>query len=177
MLGCVCVLGCSGSESTERAPWEIDAASLVPVKGVITLNGKPLARAVVAFMGSNGIPGVAETKEDGRYALETTSLPGALPGDYKVTVSWMVAPDGTPQGLGARSAMVQSEAMRAAVERLPAEYSDLKQTTLSAHVDGQGKSFDFDLVASVDGPKPAEATPEAPGAAPAGEPKKVEPKD
>jgi hypothetical protein len=150
ILGLACVLGCSSSDSTEQTPWGIDSSSLVPVKGVITLNGKPLAKAIVAFMSKTGIPGVAETGEDGRYTLETTNLPGAIPGDYKVSISYLVSPEGQSQGLGARSAMVQSPAMRAAVEQLPTEYSDLNRSKLSAHVGSQGGTFDFDVVASVE---------------------------
>ena len=92
ILGLVCGLGCSGSN--EQTPWEIDSSLLVPVHGAITLNGKPLAKAVVGFMSSTGIPGVAETGDDGHYKLETTNLPGAIPGDYKVTISYLVAPEG-----------------------------------------------------------------------------------
>ena len=39
--------------------------------------------------------------------------------------------------------------MMAAVEQLPAEFSDLNRTKLSAHIGSQGGRFNFDVVAPV----------------------------
>jgi len=70
----VFAVGCSKSDSGGQTPWQIDASTLVPVEGVLKLNGKPVAKAVVAFMNSSGIPGVGETGKDGRFQLETANL-------------------------------------------------------------------------------------------------------
>ncbi|SIN85929.1 hypothetical protein SAMN05444166_1306 [Singulisphaera sp. GP187] len=148
VCGVAFVLGCSSSEPSQ-SPWEVDPAKLVPAKGVVTLDGKPLAKAVVAFMTSSGMSSVGETNAEGQYVVESAGHKGILPGDYKVSVSYLVSPEGEPQGLGVRSSMQPSSTMVSAVEKLPPEYSDLKQTKLSARVDTSGGTFDFNLVSPV----------------------------
>jgi len=65
---------------------------LVPVEGVVTLDGKPLTVGGVAFK-PDATKGnktqhqpVGELDENGRYTLTTTNRPGAPPGWYKVLV-------------------------------------------------------------------------------------------
>ena len=132
----------------------VDYSKLVPASGIVTVQGKPLANAVVMLMNSTGIPMVGETGEDGRFELETASKKGALPGKYQVTISYMVSPQGNPQGLGPRSAMVRSAEMLDAVERVPPEYSDLAKTRLTAEVGRQGATLSFDLPVTLEPPKP-----------------------
>jgi len=52
---------------------------------------------IVTFLPDSGCPGVGETDEEGRYELKSISFRGALPGDYKVAISYWVAADGTPR--------------------------------------------------------------------------------
>jgi hypothetical protein len=132
----------------------VDYSKLVPASGIVTVQGKPLANAVVMLMNSTGIPMVGETGEDGRFDLETGTKKGALPGKYQVTISYMVSPQGNPQGLGPRSAMVRSPEMLDAVERVPPEYSDLAKTKLTAQVGRQGATLSFDLPVTLEPPKP-----------------------
>lgn len=159
--------GCREPEP-EPLPWQIDPASLRPVKGTVRLNGAPLKHAVVSFYGESGVPSVGETSDDGAYELETMEKPGIPPGRYKVGVSYYLSPDGAPQGLSARSAMMPSKAMLAARETLPPEYSDMNRTTLSAEVGPNGGTHDFDLRANpVPPPAPAAAEPTPAPSAPA----------
>lgn len=144
------MLGCASSESQvdetpTRGATAVNPADMVPVKGVVTLNGKPLTGAVVAFMPKSGVPGIGETDAGGQYELTTVTSKGALPGDYKVQISYRVSPSGKSQGLSARSAMVQSEDMVNSVEQMPPEYNDLDATKLSAKVGPEGGSINFDL--------------------------------
>lgn len=132
----------------------VDPAKLVPASGFVKVRGEPIAGAVVTLMNSSGIPSVGETGSDGRFALETASRKGALPGKYQVAISYMVSPAGKPQGLASRSAMVRTEEMREAVEVLPPEYSDLKKTKLTAEVGQQGANLDFDIPVTLELPKP-----------------------
>jgi hypothetical protein len=70
------VSGCGGSK-------------LVPVEGIVTLDGKPVEGATVVFLpdGASGRPAQGLTASDGRFHLSTVSEKGAGPGDYKVVVT------------------------------------------------------------------------------------------
>ena len=60
----------------------------VPVEGVVTLDGKPVAEAAVTFMPRfPGRPGVAVTDNAGRFLLQDAGMkPGVAPGEYDVVV-------------------------------------------------------------------------------------------
>jgi hypothetical protein len=63
---------------------------LTPVRGVVTLDGKPLGGVVVTFSPENetGTAAAGTTDQEGRFQL--TSFPtgnGARPGNYKVLVT------------------------------------------------------------------------------------------
>jgi hypothetical protein len=81
MLGAVVALsgaGCGGSNT-------------VPVKGVVTFDGKPLPNATVLFIPQEpgGRDAHGTTDDDGVFVLSTAgSADGALPGAYKVTVHY-----------------------------------------------------------------------------------------
>lgn len=154
--------GCWQSGTGVEPNVPVDPAKLVPVSGVVKVRGEPLAGAVVMLMNTSGIPAVGETGSDGQFVLETASHKGALPGKYQVTISYMVSPNGKPQGLGPRSAMLRSPEMLDAVELVPPEYSDVKQTKFSAEVAQKGASLDFDIPVALESPKPkTEATKDA----------------
>jgi len=155
-LAIVVATGCGESEPANDQPWQIDPGSLRPVSGTITLQGKPLSKAVVAFFSKSGVPSVGESGDDGRYTLQSMNMDGAPPGEYKVAISYYLSPDGEPQGLAARSAMVQSEAMLSARESLPPEYADANRTKLRAAVGDKGGEFNFDIQAT---PQPPEKQP------------------
>jgi hypothetical protein len=144
------VLGCT-DPSDERPAF--NPGALVPATGVVTVKGKPLADAVVTFLPEVGYPGVGETDEDGKFVLKTSSFRGVSSGGYKVAISYFVAADGTPLGMGARDSRVPTQAGMTAKEVLPSEYSDLGRTTLRAKVPDQGGTFKFDLDASLPAPK------------------------
>jgi len=152
------VSGCYQSGTGFEPNMPVDYSKLVPASGIVTVQGKPLACAVVLLMNSTGIPMVAETGEDGRFELDTGGKKGALPGKYQVTISYMVSPQGNPQGLGPRSAMVRSAEMLDAVEWMPPEYSDLARTKLTAEVGPQGATLRFDLPITLEPPKPKEGS-------------------
>jgi hypothetical protein len=62
---------------------------LVPVEGIVTLEGEPLGGATVSFVpvSGGGLPASGRTSADGTFHLTTYSADdGALPGDYKVLV-------------------------------------------------------------------------------------------
>ncbi|HWB08847.1 MAG TPA: carboxypeptidase-like regulatory domain-containing protein [Pirellulales bacterium] len=114
----------------------------VPIKGTVTLDGKPLADAGVVFI-SESPPAAfsGKTNEAGLYELQAIKGGNtAVQGLYKVTISRLVKPDGTP--LGPDEAPMNA----GAVEQIPAKYARGDLTTLSAEVGAGGGTFDFPLV-------------------------------
>lgn len=113
----------------------------LPVKGTVTLDGKPLAAADVVFMTFDPPAAfVGTTQDDGTYQLQGPEGREAfLKGSCKVTVSRMVKPDGSPLAPGELPAMVE------AVEQLPPKYSRLEATVLAETLTPEGGTFDFKL--------------------------------
>jgi len=71
----------------------------VAVKGIVKLDGKPLAGATVTFMATDGAirPATGYTDQEGAFSL--TSLKnddGAFPGEYRVLVTKMQAIEQPP---------------------------------------------------------------------------------
>jgi hypothetical protein len=139
------VVGCSRSEPVDDRLAASDPTALVPVSGVVTFNGKPRATVVITFLPAHGPAlAVSETDQDGKYVLESMGGPGALPGEYKVGISYLVSDKGEPQGIGPRNSLVQGPGMLSAKELVPREY-DLGRTKLTAKVGPKGDRFDFNL--------------------------------
>lgn len=132
---CVLLSGCG--RSGPGAPKLLD----LPIKGVVTLDGKPLPGADIVFMASNP-PAVlaAKTKDDGAYQLQTAAgSPPKVEGNCKVTISRLVKPDGSPL------AENETPADTGAREQLPGKYSRFDQTTLSAAITSSEATIDFPL--------------------------------
>jgi hypothetical protein len=130
---------------------------LVPVRGTVRLDGKPLAGAVVMFLpvGMKGTVSVGETDAEGAYKLTYLNSDGTTAGDYRVTVSYLESTGGKPQGIYARFSPSYRPEMVGAKERLPAEYSAQAKATLRARVPPAGATIDFDLKGPMlDPPKP-----------------------
>jgi hypothetical protein len=103
------------------------APELAPVTGVVTLDGKPLADALIAFEPDDGpTASIAWTDENGTYDLEFKGgLKGALLGTHKVIVS-------KPEGEEGES-----------TEALPARYNS--ESTLTREVKPGKNVFNIDL--------------------------------
>lgn len=131
---CLAALGCKRS----AGPPQVEK---LPVKGVVTLDGKPLAGARVVFQPNDpGGTAVGRTNESGAYELEAMSgQSAALQGECKVTISLMLKPDGSPPGPNEAPMAVGAQ------ESLPKKYSFPGSTTLKADVPGGGGTFDFPL--------------------------------
>ena len=118
-------LGCA-----KKGPKPVDG--VVPVQGVATLDGKPLAGVVVMFCPEvEGSPSAAgTTDQNGRFRL--TSFPsgdGARPGKYKVMVTPppIAGPPRQPSGSGSVSNVT-----------LPTTYGLPTTTPLGATVPTEG---------------------------------------
>lgn len=77
------VIGCGGDPD--------NSITLVPVKGTITLNGKPMANAAVSFVPDAGnkfnTPGGDTTGPEGNYMARFRNRSGLAPGKYKVMIT------------------------------------------------------------------------------------------
>lgn len=61
---------------------------LVPVKGTVTRDGKPLAGAIVTFEPSKGAPSSGATNDAGEFELRyNIDYMGAVPGTHTVRIS------------------------------------------------------------------------------------------
>jgi len=143
------VAGCGQPVEDDRLA-SLDPSRMVPVGGVVTLNGQPREGVVLTFLPPSGLAvATGETDADGKYKLKCQLRPGIPPGEYKVSISYLVSEKGEPQGLGPRSSQYETPEMLTAKEQLPAEYSDLGRTKLSYTVGPRGGEFNYDVPVSV----------------------------
>jgi hypothetical protein len=132
----VALAGCN--KAPARAPMQE-----VPVKGVVTLDGKPLAGAEVMFMTQSLGTFTAATKEDGSFQL-SSSFGGeqVCKGLCKITIQKWVMPE------GATMQPNMAPQLQGAKPLLPPKYSDPEKTTLQEDVPEAGKEYKFDLTSS-----------------------------
>jgi hypothetical protein len=130
----VCVVAGCGKPPA-RAPIQ-----QVPVKGVVTLDGKPLAGAEVVFTSPSLAVFTAATKDDGSFQL-SNSFGGetVCKGPCKVTIGKWVMPE------GATLEPNVSPQLQGAKQLLPPKYSDPETTTLAKDVPEAGGDFKFEL--------------------------------
>lgn len=134
------IVGCGGSADT--------TPHTVPVTGVVTLDGKPLEGATVLLIPTDpktdGCSGT--TNAEGKYSLAKSTIPGAMPGTYKVTIEHYASPDGKPVSFGEGIDMEQLKMQGAVQQTLQPKYSDAEQTELKADVqDGKPNEIPFAL--------------------------------
>jgi hypothetical protein len=129
--------GCGGSSD--------EGPELVPVSGVVKFDGQPLANADINFIPTEktaGLGGFARTDNNGKFELTyVRSGSGAPAGQYKVTVSRRLLPDGNPIPEGDETPPIESPAR----ETLPAVYSDSERSELTAVVEKGGKPIEINL--------------------------------
>lgn len=122
ILAPLCLLcGCFGSDK------------IVPVSGLVTLDGEPLPGAVVGFEPiaqegdlEAGYGSYAKTDEQGRYALRSLRKEdGALVGMHRVSVSTVVGEEG-PNG----------EMLGLTKERVPSRYNNDTQLVIEVPAGG-----------------------------------------
>jgi hypothetical protein len=120
--------------------------SLVPVSGTVTLNDQPLANATVTFIPKDGTPGfggLGKTDAAGKYKLRGSrdDATGIPPGEYRVVISKRLMPDGSEVLANDNTPPMNSPAK----ESLPAAYSSMAASTLSATVRHGDGPVDFAL--------------------------------
>lgn len=139
VMGVVAVLqGCGGHE--REVP-----ETLATVSGKVLVDNQPVAGISMQFVpapGTAGTGGYAVTDAEGKYSVKHNSgADGVEPGEYKVVLSHMAMPDGSPVPPD------QSAADVGAVESLAAQYTTIERTPLTATVPKEGKT-DLDFMIS-----------------------------
>ncbi|OYW14555.1 MAG: hypothetical protein B7Z55_15650 [Planctomycetales bacterium 12-60-4] len=80
--------------------------TVVPAKGKIVVDGKPLSGAKLFCLPNGGEAKDcgAASDENGEFQLVTAGTAGAVPGSYRVMVQYYVKPDGSPLVVSAAEA-------------------------------------------------------------------------
>jgi hypothetical protein len=115
---------------------------LVPVRGTVKLDGRPLPQATVRFIAreAGGRDALGFTDADGVFRL-TTFQPGdgAFPGKYKVIVQPPAEAEGGPAAATPEAAQQAAPRSRPKGPSLPPRYSQPDQTILVQDVPPSGE--------------------------------------
>jgi hypothetical protein len=132
LLGLCVLFGCGGGPTT------------YPVSGTVTLHGKAQDGATVRFQPLGDTPGHGGhgiTDDDGKFEViaAQTNHKGLPAGNYKVVISRMRRPDGSPPYPNVPP--IESDAG----EKIPDEYSSMRNSTLKATIGTEATVVDFHL--------------------------------
>ena len=128
---------CSGCGQTPR-----ETATVFPVAGRFTINGKPASGALVSFIpltapaeGRRAIPSQARADANGAFKLTTfLTADGAPEGDYKVTLYWPApSPAAAPQG--------DDDDAVLGPDQLRGRFASADKSNLRAHVPAKPTNF------------------------------------
>lgn len=113
------------------------------VTGTVTLDGQPLANALVTFYPEGKTPGLGgsgRTGADGKYTLTPSRKgQGLAPGEYRVVIRRPLNPDGSPADPNVPP--IESQAR----ETLPPTYSQRESSVLKVNVTRDQTVHDFPL--------------------------------
>ncbi len=131
------LFGCGGSSGGA-------AGDLIPVVGNIKIDDLATGNVLVSYQptgATKGNGGSGTTDSTGRYEVSTPQGKKGLPvGEYKVTVSLRLNPDGSAPDPNIPP--IESQAR----EMMAPKYSDLRKTELTIKINaGDSRSFDFSL--------------------------------
>jgi hypothetical protein len=120
---------------------------VVPIKGTVKLDGKPVAGADVAFVSTSSPTSfIGKTNDAGVYELQGAAGGAtAIQGTYKVTISRRVKADGSP--LPADEPPM-SPANLGSVEQMPPKYARPDLSQLTATVGAEGGTYNFEDLTS-----------------------------
>lgn len=134
-----------------------DGLNLVPVRGVVTLNSKPLEGGQVLFMpdasNAGGQPGSDLTGPEGNYMARTNGRMGLIPGKYRVVITKSLF-DKTkiPEWFKDDPSMAELSFYGPAG---PKKGVDTIEGEFTADVTADGGTFDFDVKAKATAAKKA----------------------
>lgn len=145
----LCVLCIFGLSLSGCGSEESNLPELTPVKGTITVNGDPAAGVTIILYPQQGAAGNTPqdtafgiSDDNGHFTIQHRSgAEGVEPGEYSVTFSKMVMPDGSPMEKGAEPAAVGAK------ELLPKQYTNPQYTKEKITVQKPQDTYDFALKA------------------------------
>lgn len=111
---------------------------LLPVSGVVTLDGKPVEQATVLFKPETGPVAYGQTDAAGRFELSTAGRKGAVPGKHKVSITKTKV-----TGVG-NDEMVDPEKVKTEWI-VPQKFTDPDKSGLTAEVARGKTTFEFHL--------------------------------
>lgn len=139
------VAGCSTAPQADYGAVELIAAS-----GTITLDGQPLADAVVSFDAEDGQFSYGQTDDSGKYVLQLDSVKkGVTPGKKTVRISTtrkILGLNTDEEGGAEASGETESGAPAtnsSDTERVPEKYN--QKSELTAEVTSEQTTYDFEL--------------------------------
>lgn len=139
------VLACAVTALAGCGSGKLDTESVV---GTVTLDGAPLAEAMVNFSpveAGKGSPSYGKTDEAGRYKLQTMlgeADAGTTPGEYVVTVSKSVLKE---TGKTYTTSEGETKPEMTSEELLPEKYTNAKTSPLKATVVEGANELNFEL--------------------------------
>lgn len=113
---------------------------VVPVTGEVLYQGKPVAGALVTFLGDGTAPpAVGQTDTAGKFKLLTQDREGAAPGKYRITVSKVETVGGAANTNPSMDEAAKAPAIATQTKSsLPAKYGDPTQSPLEQTVTEAG---------------------------------------
>jgi len=117
--------------------------NLAPVSGVVTYQGAPVEKAGVLFMPETGPFAIGTTDAEGRFTLMTANREGALVGNHRVAISKNQTI--SRQIPGERFPRYSMKYF------LPEKYASPSTSELTATVNDNDNSFNFDLTGRIGG--------------------------
>jgi hypothetical protein len=125
VLSLVCLVAAAAGCGASRS----DAPALAPVSGVVTMDGKPVGNAIVAFNPPGGQSSFGPTDAEGRYSLSyIDNLEGAAIGPHVVSITTRTE---GPDAIGNK-------------DPIPARYNE--KSELKAEVRPGPNELNFELV-------------------------------
>jgi hypothetical protein len=138
------ILAATGCRSNPPHPPQV-----VPVSGVVTLDGKPLAGAAITFEPvAGGVFGCGSTNEKGEFTLGTfAETDGALVGVHRISiVPDIISPAAMGQTPGGEEGMDRrGESSRGAKSRIPEKYASIDTSGLQVDVQKGMPPVTFEL--------------------------------
>jgi hypothetical protein len=112
------------------------ANNLLPVEGIVKLDGKPLAGASVIFVpdGTVGQTAFGTARQDGSFRLATSNRDGVSPGEYRVIVGVVQTPDAASGDLIRQEMAARQKAGSPTPPLVPAVYGDFAKSPLRCKV-------------------------------------------
>lgn len=129
--------------------------ALSPVSGTVTVDGTPKPRLLVTFVPkSRGAGAIGQTNDKGEFRLNTNGRPGAIPGEYTVSITTVKEASSTSVSSASGSAPSGSEAYmnqgkinpkdyKMPQELIPERYNT--KSDLIRLVETTKNTFDFEL--------------------------------